>query len=108
MKLFQFVQSTFEIVGVCPNHSNQKHLLNGKILLVFLCYGLSITSCCVFVLYEAENFKDYTEFIPVFSTFITSALGYVTVLLRMEALFEIIAECVDTIEKSKVIACVIQ
>lgn len=101
MELFEIVQRTSKILGISPNQLNQKHLLNGTVVLVVLCYGLSVISCSVFVFYKAQSFEEYTEFIPVFATFIVTILSYINIILVKEKFFAIIDECVDTITKSK-------
>lgn len=88
MKLFQFVQKQFAILGIIPNQQQQP--FNLKIRMVFVCYWTTNISNVLILIFKAKGFNEYTN-----STFITSAtttvaICYTILILNMAKLFEFI------------------
>lgn len=85
IKLFQFVQTKFGILGFFPN---QKLPFNERILLAFLAYWLDNAFNCVFIFVEVDNFIDYTNSIFIICATTAIATCYTISFIRSNKLFK--------------------
>lgn len=94
MKIFQTVQKNLAILGISSMQSNQA-FYNRKYLLYLLLSGSLIIMNCVFLIYVAKSFKEYTDSIYITSVSIALFISLSFLIRRMRNLFEFI----DNLEK---------
>lgn len=102
IKLFQFIQKTYQEVGLLAPQSNQKcSRINTKNCLILFCHAqLFITSAC-YSLFEGRSMLDYGM---VFFTCTTAVFGFITYLIllwQMDNILSYIEHCERFIEKSE-------
>lgn len=87
LKLFQFVQQQFAILGFIPN---QKYPITAKSLLAFAAYWLDNALNCVFIAVEVDNFIDYANSIFIICATTTIATCYTLSMVQSSSLFKLI------------------
>lgn len=87
MKLFEFIQKKFEILGISSNSSK---CTQEKLVMTCLIYGLSTTSSVAFLVFKANTFEEYTSNIYMTSTLIMISIFFVTLAIKKEKLFKLI------------------
>lgn len=92
LKLFQFVQRQFAILGLIPN---QKYPINTKILMALGAYWLDNALNCVYVSVAVDNFIDYANSIFIICATTTIATCFTLSLINSNGLFILI----DSAEK---------
>lgn len=102
MQLFQSVQMNLAILGICPSQSMQISCgFNGKMLKVAFFHGLSGILSCLFFVYEAHTFREYTDSIYMTSATIMVILYFLILILKMAKLFEFIDDFEKVISDSE-------
>lgn len=96
MKLFQSVQSNLAVCGIFPIQSVPTQSgFNWKMFKVAFFQGLECVLSCLFFVYGAHTFREYTVAIYMTSATIMVTLYFVILVLKMAQLFEFI----DSFEK---------
>lgn len=97
MNFFQSTVEFFEILGVTPN----SRPFNARNLLSIFVFGLTLVLCCVFLVCEAQDVKDYTESIYMSSVFITILLVFLSFIWKKENIFKFITTWKEITESRK-------
>lgn len=104
MKLFQFVQKCYAILGITLDQSKQKYPFNWRILTASLCYD----SSCIFLLIPVKQaitmdskFADFAECVFVFAANNLVGICYVITIFCSSKLFAFIDNCEEIADKSK-------
>lgn len=102
MKILQTVFENFVFLGININRMHDdKNPLNKNIFVsIFLC-NLGIVFTGVFLVFEANNFMEYTEAVYTFSTAIVIAMGVVIVIYKVNWIAKYIERCENTINSSE-------
>lgn len=87
LKLFQFIQTKFAILGFIPN---QQSPLNGKTVAALICFWLDNAFNCVFIAVEVDNFVDYTNSIFIICATTGIATCFTIAMIKARKLFELI------------------
>lgn len=92
MKLFKTAYENFALMGIGSNQSR----INGKMLIASLFLWLTSIFNTTFLIYEANNFKDYTQnlYMTVASTLV--AMCYMQIVFQISTL----EKFVDDFEKA--------
>lgn len=101
MKHFRSVCNSFAILGIYPNPSHRKYPFNIKILMVFLCYSLTIISCCIYVFRNALSFEEYSDLIFRISLLCVIVAVYAVFVFKMNEFFHMLNTCEQIVDKSK-------
>lgn len=110
MKLFQLVHKNFVILGIDSNHSmpQNAYLYNHKILAGFSVLGLTIISCFMYILREANTFFDYAQCICSILVTITIILSFMTFASKtskLEEFYDFAEKNIEGEEKSVCLKC---
>lgn len=91
MKLFQSIQLNLAVLGIFPNHSMQtQYGFNVKIFKVAFFQGLYGILSCLFFVYEAHTFREYTDTIYMTSATIMVMLYFLILLVKRTKFFEFV------------------
>lgn len=87
MKIFQTVEENFDLMGISAYQSMQKYPFNTKNLLVLSILCTTLFSDVMYLIREANDFKEYT--ISIFSacTMIVAISIFAIILTRMRHIF---------------------
>lgn len=101
MKILITVQENFALMGISTNQSIQKIPFNAKNVLMLVIQCLTFSSDLMCLIYEADNFKDYT--ISIFSccTMIVAISIFAMIMIKMRHFFEFQEQIEEIINKSK-------
>lgn len=86
MKLFQTFQINLARIGVSSNEP----LVNGKLLLSYLFFGLNNIFYCVFLFHQAENFREYTDSIYMSAATMIYTITFTILALTSQKIFSLI------------------
>lgn len=97
MQLFQTAFKNFAIMGVGSNQSR----FNGKMLIASVFLWLTSIFNTTFLIYEANNFKDYTQnlYMTVASTLV--AICYMQIVFQISILVNFVDDFGKTIDESE-------
>lgn len=100
MKIFQTVEENFSSLGISAYQSQQRHPFNAKNVLVLWILCTTLYSDVMYLIREANDFKDYT--ISIFSacTMTVSILIFTTILAKMRQIFYYQKHIEEIINKS--------
>lgn len=101
MKILTTVQKNFALIGISAKQSTQNNPFNAENLIVLLILCLTLITNVMNLIYEADNFKDYTISVFSCSTMIVAILIFVMILARMRHLFDFLKQAEQIINKSK-------
>lgn len=87
MKLFQFIQSKFAILGISPN---QRYPFNRRIQFFFISSWLSNIENGIITSYKPKTFMEFTNSIFITAGTSIVALCYTILVMNLEKLFEFI------------------
>lgn len=87
-KSFELIRKNFAIAGITPKLVHQSYPFNGTILFSFMLLGFNICSIVIFVVYEAEQFAEYTQSINTGSIMILLILALLISIVKVKELFE--------------------
>ena len=96
MKILQTVQANYAILGISPEHSIRPISLNKKVLMAFLISCISITSCIVYFVHVANNFREYIQCITTISAIVIFTICFGAVAFQMTELFDNI-DCMENV-----------
>lgn len=96
MRLFPTIQKNLLSLGLTPDQSSQKHPFNGKVIAGFLIIDTTITSCIMFLLYEADILVEYAECLYIITVLIVILIDFLILFFQKNELFQEI----DTIRKN--------
>lgn len=86
MKLFQIVRKDFARLGISCNQSH----CNRKSAITFSIYSLSSTMGILFLIFDANDFLEYTMNIFVTSTLVAIWIAFCVFLFEKEEIFKAI------------------
>lgn len=101
MKVFQTVQSNYELIGISSVESLHNFPYNPQISIGFLTFGVSTGSYIIYFFNMADDFKAYIEYTITVSAFLIISVCFGAVVLRMTELFENIDGMENVIEMRK-------
>lgn len=99
MKLFQFTQKIYAMMGISSSPSVRA--INGKTVITFLLYGFGAISTGLFLSQEATTFNEFTEAIYICSAFIIIGLAFACMKINSGMLFKFIGNFEKIIEMSE-------
>lgn len=97
MKLFEIVRRNFAILGISPH----KHPFNRNSLETFFICGLSCILCGVFLICNANTFREYTESIYMTTMQMVIASIFTIVVVKTSKLFQFVDDFEKYIENRK-------
>lgn len=103
-KIFQIIQRNFTILGISSSFSRQNDLLNKSVLKATTFYMLNCILNSMFLICEANNFREFTDSIIATISLFGILLVYVMAVLNMTKLFEFIQNCENAIDERKKIS----
>lgn len=86
MKLFETFQTNLTRMGVSSNES----LINGKLLLSYLFFGLNNIFYCVFLFHGADNFREYTDSMYMSVATMLYTIAFTIVVSTSQKIFSLI------------------
>lgn len=101
MKLYQSAQRQFALLGISSQLLIQKYPFNEKILLMSFSYICKIISFCMFMYYNVNTFREYTDSIYVTSTVVLIVICYANVVFRVAGFFKFIDSCDEIVATSE-------
>lgn len=101
LKVCEMSRKYLAIVGITPNLAHQSYPLNGTTLFGFLMHGATTYCISMFIVSDAETFIDYTQAIYSCSIVTLIELALLTLILKVEKLFELITGCDDLVNTSE-------
>lgn len=101
MKLYQSVQRQFAVLGINSQLLIQKYPFNRTILLMFFSYICNIISFCIFMYYDVNTFREYTDSIYVTSTDVLVVICFGNVVFGVAGFFKFIDNCVELVASSE-------
>lgn len=101
MKVFQTVEDNFTLMGISAYQSQQKYPFNAKNLLVLFILCSTFFSDAMYLIREANDFKEYTISVFSISTMAVSILIFVIALAEMRNIYFYRNLIEETINKSK-------
>lgn len=102
LKLFEFTQSSFAILGISPQQSTQNYPFNRKILMFLLLYGFMCISHLIYLVRavgSANSFAEYTDSIFGTAASISVAIYFVITVFNASVLFRFIDNCGESMEE---------
>lgn len=99
MKIFQAARKYFAIVGISSQNVVQK--LNTKSLPTFIIFGQALISNYVFLLHEAQSFREFTDSFYAAATVTLGAMSHLVAVWKMAETFKFIENCEKIIGKSE-------
>lgn len=100
MKILQIAQENFSIIGIDANQSTQKFPLNTRNSLVLFTLCSVLASDLMYLIYDANDFKDYAVAILASCTMILSVLIYASILVKMRIIFDFLHRLEEIINNS--------
>lgn len=101
MKILQLSQEYLAILGIESSHLAKNHSFNREKLIISILLGLNILLTCLFLLYEAKNFKEGANCFYWIVTDTSAAFDYALYIYMKESLFNFIENFEKLIQKSK-------
>lgn len=99
MKLFIWIQKSFENIGIYRNIAFENPSFNLRNCIILGILALNTVFLAMFLLFEVKTFGEYSEGIYSLSTFITDMVIVVQFVLKTSKIFELIGNVERTIEK---------
>lgn len=91
MKIFQLIQSYYELMGISSwQQSTKKHSLSKRALFGFILLELCIVSHFLYMFYVANGYMEYVECISTTSGSIITFVCFATIAIKSDILFKII------------------
>lgn len=100
-KVFEIPLKNLAIVGIRPNLAMQPYPFNAKIFMGFLALGCAIYCTCVYTIYDAKSFAEYTQSIYVCSLLALIVLILLAIIPNAEKMFELIDACDQLVNTSQ-------
>lgn len=104
MKLLQFVQRSYALLGIASDQLKRKYRFNSSILLVSFSYSASSISQLIFlsrVINSASSFTEYSECVFVFAANILTDICYAISVFNTPKLFSFIGNCEELVRESE-------
>lgn len=101
LKAFESIQRNFAYAGITANFAHQSRPLNRRISFGFLLLTLDICSVLLFVVYDAEQFVEYTQCANILSAMTIIIFALLALTVRVKRLFEFIAGGNDLVNISE-------
>lgn len=101
MKIFQYVQKLYGVLGIHQPNANKNNTWNRrKVLTYFMLVQLTGTSI-IFFLFEAKTFKEYADSFYISATASLKVCTYTVSLWKMPKVFKLIDNFQNFIQKRK-------
>lgn len=100
MKILQIAQENVSIIGIDANQSTQKFPLNTRNSLVLFTLCSVLASDLMYLIYDANDFKDYAVAILASCTMIVSILVFAYILVKMRIIFDFLHRLEEIINNS--------
>lgn len=100
-RAFEIIQKSLATAGIIPTLANQSYPFNREILLVLLSLGSSLYCTTVFILYDAENFSEYTQSVYTDTLLTVIILALLILMFKVKQLFEFINSSNDIANTSE-------
>lgn len=101
MKIFQYVQKLYGVLGIHRSNSNKNNTWNRrKVLTYFMLVQFTGTSI-IFFLFQAKTFKEYADSFYISATASLKVCTYTVSLWKMPKVFKLIDNFENFIQKRK-------
>lgn len=102
MKIFQSVQAYFAQLGISPqSQSVKRHSFDMKNVMIFVSIAGAFVVCSLFLVFEANDFKEYSNCFFSTITFLMGIFDYAIHVWKMKELFHFIKKFEHFIQRSK-------
>lgn len=101
MKLFRKSQEYMAIIGVRPLWPGEKMPFNCQNVGVFLIFLQTLIMGTAFLVFDAQTLREYTECLFAWISVIAIFVGMILVVIRTQAIFQIIKNLENMVEQSK-------
>lgn len=101
MKILQSLQINLGIMGIEANQLTKSHPFNGKNVSTLLILIISSTSANIYLFYEAESFREYTDAFYSTCTVTVCCINYMLIVWNMRRMFAFITNLENIILKRK-------
>lgn len=98
--MYQTLIKHFALMGIQSDQITKKYLLNSKNVFVLIMLVICSISANVFLWYEADNFKEYTESFYGTSCVTVSFANFTVNVWKMPNMFRLIENLENCIAKS--------
>lgn len=98
MKLFQLIQKNYEILGIS---SIEAEFSQRKLVMTSLVFGLTTTSSCAFLIFQANTFNQFTMNIYISSACVIICIAFTIIALNQEKFFKLIDDYEKFIHESE-------
>lgn len=101
MKIFQSIERRFGSLGIYIRQAFQENRFNSKNLTILCIFVVFTILTMAFFLFEAENFREYSESFYVTVCTIFNSFAFTIFMWKHSELFELIMAIETTIQKRK-------
>lgn len=101
MELYETVLNNFAFVGLEWDESSGKYFFTKKYFAFQFQYILCSISLILFLVYDAKTFGEYTMGLLILFSVFACIIISVTIFLKVNMLFDYIANCKKMLKKSK-------
>lgn len=102
IKLFKFIQKSFQGIGIYPPQLNQTHNpINPTFWLNLFCHAQFFVSSTAYLLFEADSMIEYGLVFFIDATVIGCFIFYLISFWETKAIFNYIENCERFVEKSE-------
>ena len=101
MKLFQAIQKYLIVFGFKSSQQSQKSSINATNLVVLTIFAHFSIATTVFLLFDAESFKQIVDSFYPASSAILATLNFIVIICNSSKLFKLIESFENTIQMSK-------
>lgn len=102
IKLFKFIQKSYEHNGIFPSESNENRgPINSRNTLDLFCHAQFFISSAAYLLVDANSMIEYGMTFYVCITLVTSSVIYLTEIWQMKNISNFIGHCERFIEMSE-------
>lgn len=101
MKIFQTIENNFALMGITADQSTHKYPFNARNLLVLLTLLTTLFSDVMYLIYDTNDFKEYTISVFSASTMTVAICIFCIILFRMRRIFDYLNHIEGIINNSK-------